>query len=220
MSTFVEVGMGVNRKRGYGLGFPFKEGDTYLGIDYRCALGSVAYDLYGQRTDRPVVLNMETLDRAAMSNLTVNRMVRPNARDLIDYANMRNIQLVAMYAEWHKLPLQDDSVDGLLLGNIMGDPLISEQYKTKLLSEACRVVKPGRLVVAKETIAPFTAHEYFANHTQWEATGVCEDSERWPEMGKLYDAHYRGVVFEVEVPASRPIVQQPETLAAHDGPIS
>ena len=42
-NTYVEVGLGVNRQRGYGNGYNFLPGDIYIGIDLPHAEGSESH---------------------------------------------------------------------------------------------------------------------------------------------------------------------------------
>lgn len=59
-----------------------------------------------------------------------------------------------MNADMRRMPIADKSVEELFLGNVLGDPSISDKQKERLLSEAARILKDKRTLVIKETNTP------------------------------------------------------------------
>lgn len=157
--VFVEVGMGDMRRRGYGEQFPFRLGDFYIGADLRYVVGaegSTKDDLL------PIRISKRALERAVITDPedTATAIGFINHVATEEYANQRGIQFVPLYANGLHLPFADNSVEQVLLSNVLGDSGMHAYPKSCMLEEAQRVVKVGGFVVAKETYTPIVAHNF------------------------------------------------------------
>lgn len=195
--TFIEVGMGPSRKRGYGRTFPFEPGDFYVGVDLPFAAGSQGHDAQQRPFDNPIIINHAEIDRRAAYDVVMNRVIRPNIRDLEAYAAARQITFIPEYGDGRSLRIDSQSVDGVLFANVIGDPKLESDVKDELLREAMRVLRPGCFAVAKETITPGVAEDYFAS-SDWSVQRIGEESCDWPKMQGMYDLHIRGTIFMLE----------------------
>ena len=104
-------------------------------------------------------------------------------------------------ADAKKLPLADDSVDELYMGNLIGDPGVTQKEKEIFFKEASRVLKnEGRLVV-KETNTPYPvvpdpSEQVFINQSLEELIKksdfvvekfVNSADPEWPSVAAPYD---------------------------------
>ncbi len=71
--------------------------------------------------------------------------------------NEKNIFFLRGSAE--KLPFEDNFVDEIFIGNVIGYSRISLKVKDKILKEIERVLKENGLLIIKETLTPFNFDE-------------------------------------------------------------
>ncbi len=189
--------MGPSRQRGYGWTFPFEPGDFYVAVDLPFAVGSQGRDPQQRPFNNPIIIDHEEINRLAAKDVVMNRIIRPNIQDIETYVAAKQITFEPLYGDGRSLEIGSGSVDGVLFTNVIGDPQLESACKDELLEEAMRVLRPGCFAVAKETITPLVAEDYFASR-QWPVQRIGEESAEWTTMQGMYDLGIRGTIFNIE----------------------
>ncbi|MBI3627464.1 MAG: class I SAM-dependent methyltransferase [Candidatus Sungbacteria bacterium] len=106
-----------------------------------------------------------------------------------DFPENENIHF--LQADAKKLPVRNESVDEVFLGNLLGSSNISEEEKNKFLQEAKRILKTGGKVIVKETNTPALPQDFvdMARRNGFILEkAVSANSPEWPEAVRPYEA--------------------------------
>lgn len=192
--TYLEIGLGALRFRGYGNAFPFAPGDRYLAVDLRSEIGAMA-----AKHSLPVCAKRGQLEQAMRDgqiDTLVGVNIALNMQSIEEFAKAHDITFTPVYADGRSLPLADHSVEQALLSNIIGDPSITLEDKSQLIAEARRVVGPEGLVVVRDDYTPYVADEYFNSAAESPLLALTAGDDTWPIYAAKYNAdHHYGRLF-------------------------
>lgn len=200
-NTYVEVGQGVNRQRGYGDGYDFLPGDIYIGIDLPYAEGSEAnrQNLPSSVNSRvPIYLSSLAINKARSDGKHVPDTAVAGLQDIDQFVESRGMSFLSIAARGEQLPLADNSVSEVLFSNVISDPSVSTLTKVQLLNEALRVIdsEQGRVVV-NDLYTPYlglSALSFFIKHSKkiaaeeinFLASTYTHSDQEWGELSRQY----------------------------------
>ena len=160
-SMLVEVGTGYTQVPAYNPE-ALRRGDMYVSVDLPTVVGEERFSAEALQLDPQIpffdggdiAFATQPLNRTTEGHLAAAAFIRPAMHATATRYRMlsRGVGIHALLADGQQLPFSDDSVDELVMRRVMGDDMLSEMDRLKLLEEAGRVVKPtGRIAIVEAT---------------------------------------------------------------------
>lgn len=160
-SLLVEVGAGYTQVPAYNPE-ALRRGDMYVGVDLPMVVGEERFSADALQLDpqipffngSDIAYATQPLHRSAEGHSAAAAFIRPALHATATRYRMLGlgVGIHAILADGRQLPFNDDSVDELVMRRVMGDDMLPEIDRLKLLEEAGRVVKPtGRIAIVEAT---------------------------------------------------------------------